>query len=243
MKVLSNPDTRSFARIAGALYLTIAVSGGFAIAYVPYALTVSGDPVATMNTIAASSSLYLAGIAGDVVMMLAEVALTVMLFFMFRHVSPVVSAIAALARLSMVSVMSAMLFFSAAALALATTPTLLSTFAGEQRAEIVDLFLYMDHIGVWIWQIFFALHLILLGTLVAKSGAYPRVLGWGMTVGGFGYLVDSMHKLAMPDVALVGAVATVLLIIVTFAEIGFALWLIFKGPRTVKSSTNQPVSA
>jgi len=237
MNALSNPDSRAYARVAGALYLTIAVSGGFAIAYVPEAINVPGDPVSTLENISRKSGLFLAGIAGDVVMMLAEVMLTVMLFFMFRTVSPTISAIAALSRLSMVAVMSAMLFFSAATYALATEPSFLSSFTTLQRAGFADLFIYLDQVGVWIWQMFFALHLVLLGTLVAKSGTYPRLLGYGMAVGGIGYLLDSLYAFALPDVTILGQARIALLAIVTFSEISFALWLIFRGPRHEMSNT------
>ena len=153
---------RAFARLAGIFYLTIAVSGGFAIAYVPTSIVVPDDPLAALSAMADSRGLFLAGIGGDVVMMLAEVALTVMLFFMFRGVSPVLSGAAALARFAMVGVMAAMLFFSAAAVAL-TDGTLMPDIGEAERAEWLNFFFYLDQVGVWIWQIFFALHLMILG--------------------------------------------------------------------------------
>jgi hypothetical protein len=231
MQALSNPESRNYARIAGALYLTIAVSGGFAIAYVPEAINVADDPAATLANISAMRGLFLAGIGGDVVMMLSEVLITVMLFFMFRGVSPTLSGMAALARLSMVAVMSAMLFFSAAVFTLATDASFLSGFTAPERASLAELFTYLDAVGVWIWQLFFALHLVLLGILILKSGAYPRLFGYGMTIGAIGYALDSLYAFALPEVTLLGLARIGLLAIVTLSEVGFALWLLLRGPR------------
>lgn len=233
MTLFDDPTSREYARMAGVAYLTIAVAGGFSIAYVPGVLQVAGDPAASVANMVANRGLFLAGIAGDVVMMLAELFATVMLFFMFRAVNPTLSAIAALARFSMVGVMAAMLFFHIGALALAAPDWAFAALSPAQRLDMAGVFLRMHDGGVWIWQIFFALHLGLLGALVVRSGLYPRLLGYGMAVGGLGYLLDSVYAFAFPDAALLGQARVVLLAIVTLSEVGFALWLLLRGPRSL----------
>ena len=49
---------RKTARIAGALYLLMAVTGLFGIMYVPSTIIVSGDATATVNNILASELLF-----------------------------------------------------------------------------------------------------------------------------------------------------------------------------------------
>ena len=61
--------------------------------------------------------------------------------------------------------------------------------------------------------------------------AYPRLLGWGLKLGGAGYLLDSVAGFALPNAVLLQAISIALLVIVTLSEIGFALWLVFVGPR------------
>ncbi|WP_245897582.1 DUF4386 domain-containing protein [Palleronia abyssalis] len=218
--------------MTGGLYLVIAIAGGFSILYVPGALNVGGDPVATFANIADRRGLFHAGIAGDVVMMTAEILVSAMLYFMFRKVSPTLSLAASYARVLMVAVMAAMLFFHAAALALADGTVPLDSFSAAQRIELAGLMRHVHDAGVWIWQVFFWLHLILLGTLVARSGVYPRLLGAGLVVGGFGYLVDSVQMFALPEATLLASLKVVLLLIVTMAEIGFAMWMLIRGPRS-----------
>lgn len=231
MTLFSNPQSRGFAAITGSVYLGIAVAGGFAIAYVPSEIIVAGDAAATLANINARRGLYMAGIGADVVVMLLEVVALSLLYHMFRPVSATLSFAAAMARMGMVAVMAAMLFFHAGALALAEPGATLTHFSDGQRADLAGLLLRMHLSGVWIWQMFFALHLILLGWLVAASGRFPRLLGQAMMLGAAGYALDSLYAFALPDAALLGYLRIGLLAIVTLAEIGFALWLLLVGPR------------
>ncbi|MCI5110427.1 MAG: DUF4386 domain-containing protein [Marivita sp.] len=229
MHAFSDPTSPTYARLTGIFYLGIAIAGGFAIAYVPSQIVVQGDPAQTVSNILNRSSLYRSGIAADVVVMLFEIMALSMLYFMFKPVSATLSMAAAMARLSMVSVMSAMLFFHAGATLLATSPALMSSFDAGQRADLAGLLLEMHRAGVWIWQVFFTLHLALLGGLVLASGRFPRLIGIGLMVGASGYLLDSVYAFAFPEAAWLGLLRVGLLAVVTLSEISFALWLLIKG--------------
>ena len=231
MLIPTDPHSRAYATWTGALYLLIAVSGGFAIAYVPSVLHVPGDPQATLSQITAQRGLFLAGIGGDTVMILAEVMVTAMLFFKFRNVHPTLALAAALARFAMVAVMAGMLFFHAGLLALADPDSAFGAFSPPEREALAYLMLTMHDAGVWVWQIFFTAHLVLLGRLVAHSGMYPRLLGHALTLGGLGYILDSAYSFAFPETHWLGTIRIGLLVLVTAAEIGFALWLLFVGPK------------
>lgn len=231
MTLFADPQSRVFARLTGAFYLVIAVFGVFSILVIPAQLQVQGDAAATVHNILAQRGLYLTGIGGEVGILLAEVMVTAMLYFMFKPVNATLSFAAALARLSMVGVMAAMLFFSAMALDLAEPGAALASFSEAQRFDLAGLMLAGHDAGVLIWQLFFTLHLAILGQLVARSGAYPRLLGHAMTIGAAGYLLESLHLFVLPDAALLGTVTGVFLAIVSLAEISFALWLVIRGPR------------
>jgi len=230
MSVLADPQSRAYARTTGILYLSIAVFGAFAIGYVPSVIVVSGDPMATLANITDRAGLYLAGIGADAMVMLIEIVTLTMLYLMFRPVSATLSFAAAMARLSMVGVMAAMLFFHAG-LGVLAEPGALPGFTADQRAGIAGLLLDMHHAGVWIWQLFFSLHLVLLGWLVRASGLYPRLLGLAMMIGATGYAADTLYAFAFPEFAALGTLRIGLLVLVTLAEVGFALWLVIRGPR------------
>jgi hypothetical protein len=230
MNVFANPQSREYARLTGGLYLSIAVFGAFAIGYVPSVIVVPSDPAGTLANIVDRRGLYLAGIGADAAVMLIEIMALTMLYFMFRPVSATVSFAAAMARLSMVGVMAAMLFFHAG-LSVLADPGALAGFGPEQRAGVAGLLLDMHHAGIWIWQLFFSLHLILLGWLVRSSGQYPRLLGLAIMIGATGYAADSIYAFAFPDVTALSYLRIGFLVIVTLAEVGFALWLLIRGPR------------
>ncbi|WP_298434825.1 DUF4386 family protein [uncultured Jannaschia sp.] len=71
MRAFDDPSTRSFARIAGTLYLLIAGAGFFSILFVPARLGGAGDPATAFDAIAARPGLFVAGVGGDLVMMLS----------------------------------------------------------------------------------------------------------------------------------------------------------------------------
>ncbi|WP_373355193.1 DUF4386 domain-containing protein [Pseudoroseicyclus sp. CXY001] len=225
-----DPTSRPYARLTGALYLSIAVFGAFAIGYVP-SVVVQPDAAETLAAIRERSLLFHLGIGADALVMLIEIVTTAMLFFMFRPVSPVLSAAAALARLSMVAVMATMLFFQAGLKALA---------ASGGAPELAELLLGMHHAGVLIWQLFFWLHLALLGQLVARSERFPRLLGHALTLGSFGYLLHSLHAFAFPEAELLQITRTALLALVSCAEVGFALWMAILGQRPAPAPAARP---
>jgi hypothetical protein len=196
---------------------------------VPSQLHVPGDAAATVDNLMTRTGLFHLGLLGDVVMMSAEVMVTAMLFFMFKSVNATLSFAAALARAMMVAVMASMLFFQAGAIHFADPNSAMNLMFEPLRMEWVMMMLYLHDAGVWIWQIFFTLHLMLLGFLVIRSDAYPRVLGPALMIGGLGYVLDSIYAFALPDLDLLGSIRAMLLVIVTLAELSFALLLLIKG--------------
>ena len=86
--------TQSYARTAGLLYLVIAVFGAFAIGYVPSVIIEAGDAATTAGNLLANKTLFNMGIFGNIVVLLVEIILTVMLYIMFKPVSPSLSLIA-----------------------------------------------------------------------------------------------------------------------------------------------------
>ena len=235
MSVFDDVTSKSYARVTGALYLLIAVAGIYAIAFAPTQYHVEGDALATLVAVSENRAFFISGIFGDVVMMVAEILVTVLLFYMFRAVQPVLSAAAALARFAMVAVMAAMLIFHSGLYAIATGDAL-GGLEVNARADIGYLLLTMHNAGVWVWQVFFTLHLVLLGALVIKSGMFPHVIGYALAIGGLGYIADSAVAFAMPDAVVLGTIRYALLALVTLAELGFALWLVFVGPRAAQSN-------
>jgi len=76
-----------YARIGGVLYLAIIALGLFGEAFVRGTLVVSGDATATASAIAASESLWRAGLAGDLLMHVFDLPVIVVLYLLLKPVS------------------------------------------------------------------------------------------------------------------------------------------------------------
>lgn len=215
------------ARTAGALYLAIAVCGGFSIGYVP-AQIVTGDPATSAANLLAHQGLFRLGVLADSAVILFELAITVILYQLFRNVGPRVAMIALISRLGMIGVMAINLLFWVMAYALLTV---------QPTPETVILHTLVQYsfdahaMGVFVWQLFFGVHLLALGWLVIKSTNVPRSLGWGLFIGAFGYLIQGIVELTFTEVALLDYSIIGLLVIVTLSEISFGLWLLIRGGR------------
>src|SRR5215218_1739636 len=180
-----------YARIAGLLLLIVAVLGPFSLLCVPSTLFVPGDASATADNIRASEGLFRLGIVSDSLIFLIEVVLTALLYVLLRPVSRTLSLGAAFARLAMAVIQGINLLPYFIALLLLSGAGCLTAFKPDQLDALALLSLNAHQYGVYIWQLFFALHLFALGYLIFNSGYFPRILGVLVVVGSLGYLADS----------------------------------------------------
>ena len=80
--------------------------------------------------------------------------------------------------------------------------------------------------GNWYFGLlFFGIHLGLLGVLVLRSNYVPRLLGGLLIIAGFGYLINALQPVLLPDINIDFAQYTF------FGELIFMLWLLLRGPR------------
>ncbi len=231
--------TQSYARTAGLLYLIIAVFGAFAIGYVPSVIIVAGDAATTANNLLSNKTLFNMGIFGDIVILLVEVILTAMLYVMFKPVSLTLSLIAAWSRLAMVLVMAINLMLYIMPVVLLGGADYLSAFETPQLQAAALVFFDAHALGIYVWQLFFTVHLVALGVLIIKSDLLPRILGWLIIVGSFGYFFQAMAKLLHIQNDAITAIYIGLLVIVTVGELSIAFWLLIKG---IKSSAERGMS-
>jgi len=223
---------KSYARIAGLLYLVIAVFGMFAIGYVPSIIIEAGDATTTANNLLANMGLFQMGIFGDVVVLLTEVVLTVMLYVMFKPVSFTLSLVAAWSRLAMVLVMAVNLLINIMPIVLLSGSEYLSVFELAELQAVAMLFIEAHQLGIYVWQLFFGMHLVALGYMIIKSDLFPRILGWMMFVGSFGYSIQGLANVMHIENAVLTYAIIGLLTVVTIGELAFAFWLLIKGIKT-----------
>ena len=216
-----------YARIAGVLYLIITIASISAHFYVPGELIVPGDAAATAANIVASESLFrLGAIGSELIILLSEVVLSVVLYFLFKPVSKTLSLLAAVSRLTMTAIHGLNLLNYYFVLQLLTGGDYLAVFSPEQVYALVTMFLGAHSYGFTIGIVFLVPHVLILGYLIFKSGYFPKILGVLFLIAGFGYLIDSFALLLSPTYQ---TTPVYLALPIAIAEIAFPLWLLIKG--------------
>jgi Domain of unknown function (DUF4386) len=217
------------ARAAGVLYLVIIACGIFAEVVVRSRLIIDGDAQATAANILESEWLFRIGFAADLIVLLSDVAIAIVLFFLFRPVSRVVSALAAAFRLTQTAIIGLNLLSMFGALLILREADYLRLFGEDGSEALALLLLDLHKHGYTLGLTFFALSTLAIAYLALRSRVVPRLLVVLLGLAGVGYLADSFAFFLVPGYD--GSISPVLLAPALAGELWFALWLLLKGRR------------
>jgi len=211
------------ARVAGFLYLLVAVLGAFSIMYVPSTLIVPGDAATTANNIMASEGLFRLGFVSGLITQTIHILLVLVLYKLLKPVNKNIALLMVIFALVGIPIAMLNLLNQSVALLLLSGADYLTIFTADQLYAQVMLFLDLYEHGIMIATIFWGLWLLPLGYLVFKSGYIPRFLGVFLIIGGFGYLIDFFIFFLFPNVDATISQFTFL------GELLLPLWLLIKG--------------
>lgn len=217
------------ARIAGFLYLLLAVLGPVLLIYVPSTLTAPGDAAATARNIATHESLLRLGIALDLIGGALGLAVALALYQLFETVDTKLAWLVVI----LGGLLPCAIYFLnslnwCAALVLVHGDSIAPAFVGPQRDELVMLFMRLHHYGIVVSFVFAGLWLLPLGALVIKSGFIPKPIGWWLVLAGFSWLAQSFAPILLPRFADVVSNVGVPL---GLGEVVFLLWLLLMGAK------------
>ncbi len=220
--------TDKAARVAGAVYLLLAVTTAFSLIYIPRTLIVRGNATATANNILAHETLFRLGIVADLISAVIFIFLVLALYRLLNgvnktHASLMVTLVLVSAAVGFMNVLS-----NIAALTLFRGADFLAVFEKPQRDALAMLFLGLSGQGIVINEIFWGLWLFPFGVLVFRSGFLPRFLGVWLIINGFAYLTMSFTGLLLPQYEnMVSNIAFPALL----GEMAIMLWLLIKGAK------------
>lgn len=221
----AEPSART-ARLAGALYLSTALTAPFALLYVPKLVVVRGDPAATMRNLLAHETLFRLGLASHLVATVTLVVVVLLLHRLFVSIDRTQAAAMAVLFLVSVPISLVNMMHELGALTVARGADLFAAFADAEREALATLLLRLSGRGVVVAELFWGLWLVPLALLVLRSGFLPRLLGLLLLANAAAYVAQSMVTVVAPEsLALVQRVAFPL----QFGELWFALWLLLKG--------------
>jgi len=211
------------ARIAGLLYLALAVLSAFGLVYVPSMLIVPGDAAATANNIVTSESLFRLGFMSNLIAFTVNIFVALLLYKLLKPVNKSMASLMVILILIGLAIGMLNELNPFAALLLLGSADHLTAFTADQLQALASLFLDIYQPGFSIAHIFWGLWLFPLGYLVFKSGFLPKVIGVLLIIAGLGYLVDFTLFFLFPDI-------TVTVSEFTFVgEVLLILWLLIKG--------------
>ena len=238
-------SVKRLARLAGLLYLIVAISGGFAELFVRQSLVVPDNASATASNIAGSAMLFRVGFVADLVNITVFLLLGFALYQLLKPVNQQIAATFVIFNAIAVAIMGANLLNHFAALIVASNPEYAAALGARSSEALVLFFAELHAQGYLIGGIFFGLWLLPLGYLVYRSGYFPRVLGIMLMVGCFGYLTDTFVSSLFPSVG--ATIGFIFALVAGIAEISFLLWLLIVGakvplPRDEQTPTTEAAS-
>ncbi len=223
------------ARMAGFGYLIIFLSGIFANFFVLQNLIVPGDATATALNILAAQGLFRIGILSFVIMVIFDLLLAWLLYFLLKPVNRDISLFAGWFRLVNATIFSIALYHLFGVLQLVSKADYLTAFTASQlHAQVMLSLAAFNHTWL-IGLLFFGFHLLLLGYLIFKSSYIPKILGVLLIIAAFGYLIDSFANFLLSSYT---DYQTIFMLIVVvpgiIGELSFTIWLIWKGRKIVE---------
>src|SRR5688572_16898059 len=142
-------STKQQARVAGFLYLLVALSAPFGLLYVPAKLIVSGNATATADNIRASESLLRIGVASELIHQILAVFLVLALYQLFKAVDETLARLVViLGALLSVPIMFVNVLNNVAALILVSGVDFLSAFDRPQLDALAYLFVRLHEHGI-----------------------------------------------------------------------------------------------
>lgn len=217
------------ARIAGLAYLVIFVLAILANFFVLEPLGVKDDSSATAANIAAAEPLYRLGVSAFLAVLIADIVVAWGLFVVLRPADANLSLLVLLFRVAYTIAHIGVVLQLMSALAFATQPSLTGEFGAG--APVLAYFFFASHgLGFTVTLIFFGVHLMLLGALIARSGYIARAIGWLVALAGLAYTIDGFGSVVLGSYGDYAGVAAMAVIIPALAGEGaLMLWLLVRG--------------
>ncbi len=234
---------KPLARIAGFLYLLVAVSSGFAFEYVLAKVYVPGELATTAGNVVANSGLVRLGVVADLLQATVWVFLAMTLYILLKHVhhSPAGAMVVLVAIGAAIVCLNDVFQFES--VRVATDGSYTAALGATGSSALVLLLLEIHHYGFLVAQIFFGLWLMPLGYLAYKSAMFPKTLGVALIVGGACYLVGLLAVFLVPDFDLGEKINVFVTIPSAIAEISMVLYLLVIGVKIPKQNRGDRILA
>jgi hypothetical protein len=222
-----------WARMGGIAYLIIIIAGASGELLIRNKIVITNDPQTTANNLLSHALLWRIGIAGDLLMHVCDLFLSIAYFQLFRLVNRPLARLSLFFGLMQTAVLIANKMNLVMPLLYLEHADKLQAFSLPQLQEMAFLSIQAHDYGFGNGLIFFGFACIIDGYMIIQSGFLPKFLGWFIGLAGICYLINSFTLLLAPSFS--PQVFPVVMPIIFLSELSVCLWLLIKGVKMEKT--------
>jgi hypothetical protein len=222
-----------WARMGGIAYLIIIIAGASGELLIRNKIVIPNDPQTTANNLLSHALLWRIGIAGDLLMHVCDLFLSIAYFQLFRLVNKPLARLSLFFGLMQTAVLIANKMNLVMPLLYLEHADKLQAFSLPQLQEMAFLSIQAHDYGFGNGLIFFGFACIIDGYMIIQSGFLPKFLGWFIGLAGICYLINSFTLLLAPSFS--PQVFPVVMPIIFLSELSLCLWLLIKGVKMEKT--------
>ncbi|NVK48153.1 MAG: DUF4386 domain-containing protein [Cyclobacteriaceae bacterium] len=225
-----NSSKRKNALIAGISLILMAVLVGYAYGFVYGSLVFPEQGQKTLDAIQNSIGTFKFGIASWIGILILDILVAWALYLFLKEVQPRLSLVTAAIRILYAGMLGLAIYHQVAVLSMLDGGGAVSQVMQELKAFE----------NIWsLGLIVFGLHLVGLGILCWKAAFVPNFWGGLLIFAGICYSAIHLAKALFPDqINQIISIEQVLSLPMAFAEIGLAVWLLWKGGKTPIKTLN-----
>lgn len=224
------PEQRSAAKLAGALYLVAMALSIFGESFVRGRMIVPHDAVRTAANIVSAERLFRLGIIGDLLVYVCDILLIWGLYVVLKRVNKNVALLAVFFRLTETAILAMTTLTGFIALRFLSGADFLQAIGSEQLQALARAFLSVYGTGLSVGFVFLGLGSTVFSCLWLKSRYIPPALAWLGVVGSLLLTVMTLLTMVFPRVW--DTLGMIYMLPMGLYEIGLGLWLLVKGlPR------------
>lgn len=228
---------KKLARFAGFCYLVVIATGLFSEVFVRQALRVSNDALATAHNIQTNEMLFRWGFVADLINFVVGIPTILIIYHFFKKSNKILLQIALALVIIQTAIIAVNLLNQITPLLLLGNDTYLNTFQQDQLATLSLLSLNIQSQGYGIGLVFFGFYCILIGYVIFKTNAIPKIIGVAYAIAGLCYLGNSFTMFLSKGFA--NPLFIYLAVPIFIGELSLCLWLLIKGIDTSKLDYNR----
>lgn len=218
---------KNLARIAGFCYLVVIATGMFSEVFVRQALRVPNNALATAHNIQTNEMLYRWGFAADLINFVIGIPTILIIYHFFKKSNKLILQIALAMVIIQTAIIAVNLLNQITPLLLLSNDTYLTPFQPSQLATLALLSLNIQAQGYGIGLVFFGFYCMIIGYIIFKTNAIPKIIGVLYAIAGLCYLINSFTMFLSKGFA--NPMFMYLAIPIFVGELSLCLWLLIKG--------------